>query len=102
MEESAFFPEQLNNFNRIAALPEKMTQIAIGADLLAYGGTQFQQRHGVVDDKTGMHLESEFVDPMITSELRRSLPVRHDLFVPLPVQHFSELGWPAIGHPVRQ
>src|SRR6516165_1429515 len=48
-----------------------------------------------------MHLERQTMDAMFPRELRRLFPVRHHLFLPLPLQHLVILGWPRRGNPVR-
>ncbi len=77
-----------------------MTEIAIGADLLAHSLTQFEQGHRVVDNEAGVHLKSELADAMGSRELCSFLPVGDDSFFPLPVKNLRELRRPAVGGPV--
>ena len=100
VENRALLAQHANDFNRVALLPEKMAQIAVGADLLADGLAQLQQRFRVVHHKIGMHFQSNLVDSVFARELGRLLPVRNYFFLPLPVEHLAVLRRPAVGDPV--
>src|SRR5579871_3651172 len=90
----------MDHFNGIAALPEKMTEVAIRTDLFADGFAQFKERARVIDDKVGMHFEREALDAMRAGKLGGFLPIRNDFFFPLPLEHFVKFRGPAIGNPV--
>src|SRR6266436_8854150 len=91
----------MNYFYRIATLPEKMAQVAICSDFFANGFAQFHQGERVVNHKVGMHFERQTFDAMGTRVLRSVLPIRDDLFFPLPLQHLVVFRRPAVSDPVR-
>src|ERR1700676_479472 len=90
----------MNHFDGIAALPEKMAEVAVRADFFTDSFAKFHKSSRIVDHEVGMHLEGQALDAMFARVLGGFLPVRDNLFLPLPVQHFSELGGPAISCPV--
>ena len=95
------FAQKMDHFHRIATLPEKMAQVAVGANLFANGFAEPQQCAWIVNDEVGMHLEGQAMNTVFTRELGRFFPVRDDFFVPLPLQHFIVFGRPTIRDPVR-
>ena len=91
----------MDDFDRIAALPEQVAQVAIGADFFADGFAQAQQRLWVVDHEVRVHFECELLDAVLARELRSFFPVGNDFLFPLPVEHLAVFGGPAICYPVR-
>src|SRR6266850_1050542 len=100
VKESALPAEKVNDFDRIAALPEEVAEIAVRADFFADGFAELHQRSGVVDDEVRMHFERQAFDAVITRVFGCFLPVGDDLFFPLPVLHLSVFRRPAVGDPV--
>ena len=96
----ALLAEEVDDFNGIASLPEKMAEIAVGADFLTDSFAELQKRAGIVDHEIGMHFKGEFADAVFASKFRGFLPVGDDFFFPLPVLHFGVFGRPAVGYPV--
>src|SRR5580693_1168566 len=101
MVDGALLAEKVDDFNGVAALPEEMAEVTVGANFLANGFAKFHQRAGIVDSKIGMHFESQALDAVFAGVFRLCLPVRNDFFFPLPVLHLGVLGGPAIGDPIR-
>src|SRR6266850_561413 len=100
VEEGALLAEEVNDFDRIADLPEEVAEIAVGADFFADGFAEFHERSRVVDDEVRMHFERKAFDAVITRVFGCFLPVRDDFFLPLPVLHLSVFRRPAVGDPV--
>src|SRR6266850_1418727 len=100
VKEGALLVEEVDNFDGIAALPEKMAQIAVRADFFANGFAELHERSGVVNDKVRMHFERQAFDAMIACVFGCFLPVGDDLFLPLPILHLSVFRRPAVGDPV--
>src|SRR5713226_80883 len=101
VENRALFSKKVDDFDRIAALPEEVAQIAVRANLLAGGFAELHEGARIIDDEVWVHLEGEALDAVLTGEFRGILPVRHDSFFPLPVLHLAVFGRPAIGNPIR-
>src|SRR5579859_2157688 len=102
MIERARFAQKMDDFNRVASLPEQVAQITIGADFFACGVAKLYERSGIVNHKIWMHLERIFFVAMLAGELGRLFPVRNYPFVPLPFENLSEIRRPAIGGPIRR
>src|SRR6267378_3238977 len=68
VKEGTLPPEEVNNFDGIAALPEKMTQIAVCADLFADGFPELHQRSRIVDNKIRVHFERQAFDAVIAGD----------------------------------
>src|SRR6266403_2552684 len=100
VKEGALLAEEMNDFDGIAALPEKVAQIAVRADFFADGFAELHQRSRVVNNEVRMHFERQAFDAVIARMFGRFLPVGDDLFFPLPVLHLGVLGRPAVGDPV--
>src|SRR6266850_2121545 len=100
VKEGALLAEEVDNFDGIAALPEKMAQIAVRADFFADGFAELHERSRVVNDEVRMHFERQAFDAMIARVFGCFLPVGDDLFLPLPILHLSVLRRPAVGDPV--
>src|SRR5690242_16802912 len=100
MVNGALLAEEMDDFDGIAALPEKMAQVIVGANFFADGLAKLDERARVVDNKVGMHLESQALDAVFAGVFRGFLPVRDDFFLPLPILHLGVFGRPAIGDPV--
>src|SRR5437870_12347924 len=101
MEKGALLAQHPNHLDRIATLPEQMAQVAVGSDLFTHSLAQLQQRHRIVDDKTGMHFQRQLVYPVSASEFSRLLPIWNDFLLTLPIQNLCVLGRPAISSPIR-
>src|SRR6202042_1488274 len=86
MIDRALLTEKTDDLHSIALLPEEMAQIAIGSDLLPCRVAQTQQRARIVDHEVRMHLERYAMNTVLTSKLRRLLPVWDDTLLPLPLQ----------------
>src|SRR5215467_15615337 len=69
--------EKMNDLDGIAALPVKMAEVVVGANLFANGFTEFQERAWIIDDEVGMHLESEAPHAVVVRVLRSIFPVRN-------------------------
>ena len=80
VKESALFAEEMNDLDGIAALPEKMAEIAVGADFFADGFAQFQKRAGIVDHEIGVHFEGQTFGCRGTSVFGGVFPVGDDFF----------------------
>src|SRR6267143_4194004 len=91
----------MDYLDRVASLPEQMTEIAIGPDFLTDGVPELQQRLRVVHHEIRVHFKPQALHSMLARELRRFLPVRNDLLLPLPFQHFLIFRRPAVVDPVR-
>jgi len=91
----------MDHFHRIATLPEKMAQVAVGANLFANGFAEPQQWSVDCKRRSWMHLESQAVYTVFTRKFRQFLPARNDLFIPLPLQHGVVFGRPTVRDPVR-
>src|SRR5208337_2010607 len=98
--DGTLFAEEMDHFHRIATLPEKMAQVAVGADLFAHGFAEPQQGAWIVNDKVWMHLKRDAVNTVFTRKFRRFFPVGNDLFVPLPLQHGVVFRRPTVRDPV--
>src|ERR1700753_486676 len=101
MIDRALLTEKTNHLHRIALLPEKMAQIAIGSDLLPCRLAQTQQRARIVDHKVRMHLERNAMNTVLAGKLRRLLPVRDDTLLPLPLKSSPMLRRPIVNNPIR-
>src|SRR5437870_7083562 len=101
MKKSALLAEHPNHLDRIATLPEQMAQVAVGSDLFTHSLAQLQQRHRIVDDKTGMHFQRQLVYAVFAREFSRLLPIWNNFLLPLPIQNLRVLGRPAISSPIR-
>ena len=55
---------------------------------------------GLYTTKFGMHLQRDLVNSVIAGELGRLLPIWNHSFLPLPVEHLTVLGRPAVSDPV--
>src|SRR5947207_749231 len=51
VEKSALFTEKVDDFDRIAALPEEMAQITVRANFFADGLAEFHQCSGIINNK---------------------------------------------------
>src|SRR5207253_5030591 len=91
MKNGVLLSQHADDRNWIATLPEKMAEVAIGADLLANRFAQSQQRHGIVDDEPWMHFERQLVDSVFTRKFGGVFPVWNDFFFPLPVEDLRVL-----------
>src|SRR5438874_2470335 len=89
------------DFDRIAALPEEMAQIAVPANFFADSLAEFHQCSGIINNKVRMHFESKTFDAVIARVFGCFLPIRDDFFFPLPVLHVGVFGGPAISDPIR-
>src|ERR1700692_1965690 len=47
-----------------------------------------------------MHLQRDLVNTVVAGKLGRLLPKWNDSFLPLPVEHLTVFGRPAVGNPV--
>ncbi len=101
VEKGALFPQKVDDFDGIAALPEEVAQIAVCTDLFAGRLAEFHERARVINDEVRTHLEGEALDAVRAREFRGILPVRNNFFFPLPVLHLRVFGRPAIGDPIR-
>src|SRR6267142_1458203 len=100
VKEGALLAEEVDDFDGIAALPEKMAQIAVRADFFADGFAELHERSRVVNDEVRMHFERQAFDAMIARVFGCFLPVGDDLFLPLPILHLRVFRRPAVGDPV--
>src|SRR5690349_19486809 len=100
MVDGALLAEEMDDFDGIAPLPEEMAKVVVGANFLADGFAELDQRARVINDKVGMHLEGQPLDTVIAGVFGSFLPVRNDFFLPLPVLHFGVFIRPAVGDPV--
>ena len=89
-----------NGGDRVDLLPEQVGRIEIGADHRADSFAQAQQGRWIVDIKAGVHLDRN-PDPVVFSEFASLLPIRDQLFVPLPFLDNLVFGRPGSDHPVR-
>src|SRR5207249_3341805 len=75
MIDGALLSEEMNDFNGIATLPEKVAEIVVGANFFADSFAQFDERARIIDDKVGVHLESERLDAVLArGSLSRCIP----------------------------
>src|SRR6266568_56774 len=100
MEQRALLREQMNDFDRIAALPEKVAKVVVGPDFLAHSLAQPQHGPGIVDHKSRMHLESDLAHTMLARKPGCLPPIRNHLFLPLPLHNLLKIVRPAIGDPI--
>jgi hypothetical protein len=83
----------------INLLPEHVAGVVVGAQVLATGLPQPQQRLRAVDDEAGMHLDGD-LDAVVRRELDALAPVGNDLLLPLPGQQLLEVRRPGSRDPV--
>src|SRR5882724_335257 len=96
----ALFSEEVNDFDGIAALPEEVAEIAVGADFFAGSFAELQQSARIVNDEVGVHLEREPMHTVFAGVFGGVFPVGDDAFFPLPVLHLGVFGRPAVSDPV--
>src|SRR5947207_749234 len=87
VEKSALFTEKVDDFDRIAALPEEMAQITVRANFFADGLAEFHQCSGIINNKVRMHFESKTFDAVIARVFVCFLPIGDDFYFPLQVLH---------------
>src|SRR5215472_18518903 len=101
VEDSALLAQEMDDFDWIATLPEKMAEVVICADFLADSFAQLNERSRIVDNEIRMHLQSEALDAVVAGVFCRFFPIGNDFFFPLPVLHLGVLRGPTVGDPVR-
>src|SRR6202166_14936 len=95
----ALFAEEVDDFDGIASLPEKMAEVAVGADFLTDGFAEFEKSARIIDHEIRMHFKGELVDAVFAGKFRGFFAVGDDPFFPLPVLHRGVFGGPTIGNP---
>ena len=90
----------MDDFDGIAALPEQVAQVVVGADFFAHSLTQPEERPRVVDHEAGMHLERQLPDAVLARERGGFFPVGDYLLFPLPLDDLFKVVRPAISDPI--
>src|SRR5712664_1403453 len=101
VEKGALFSQKVDDFDRIATLPEQVAQIAVRTDLVTNSLAKLHEGARIIDNEVRVHLEGEALDAMLAREFRGILPIWNDFFFPLPVLHLGIFGGPAVSNPVR-
>src|SRR5258707_1781341 len=101
VENRFLLSQEMNHFDGIATLPEQMAEVAVRADFLAHRLAKLHQRAWIIDNKIRMHLQRNAMYAVLAREFRSFLPVRNNLFFPLPILHFRVFRRPSIRDPVR-